>query len=503
VKRLMFAFMLGSALVTAAPAFAEEAPAAAPVAAAAEVVAAPEAVAPEVVTAVAEAAPTEAAAVAAPAPTFNKGDNAFMMMSSAFVILMSIPGLALFYGGLVRKKNMLSVLMQVFTVFCLITVLWMVYGYSVAFTEGNAFFGSLSKVFLKGVNDTSLAATWSKATPISEIIYVVFQGAFAAITCGLIVGAFAERAKFAGVLVFSVLWFTFSYLPMAHMVWYWAGPDAYTTAEAGAAATATAGWLFQKGALDFAGGTVVHINAAVAGLVGAYVVGKRVGYGKEVMAPHSLTMTMIGACLLWFGWFGFNAGSALEANGIAGLAFANTWFATAAAALSWSLAEWVLKGKPSMLGAASGAVAGLVAITPACGFVGLCGALFIGLLAGVICLWGVHGLKKLLGADDALDVFGVHGVGGILGALLTGVFASPDLGGLSWWDYVANGPGAFDIMGQVKVQAISVATTIVWSGVVSLVAFKVVDLTIGMRVTEEDERIGLDVTSHGERAYND
>ncbi len=437
------------------------------------------------------------------APVPNKGDDAFLMICAAFVILMSIPGLALFYGGLVRKKNMLSVLMQVFSVFSLISVLWMVYGYSLAFTEGNAFFGSLSKLFLNGVNDTSLAATWSKATPIHEVIYVVFQGAFAAITCGLIVGAFAERIKFSAVLLFSVIWFTFSYIPMAHMVWYWAGPDAYTDADAAAAATATAGWLFQKGALDFAGGTVVHINAAVAGLVGAYMVGKRIGYGKEAMYPHSLTMTMIGASLLWFGWFGFNAGSALEANGIAGLAFANTWIATAAAATSWMAAEWIFKKHPSLLGAASGAVAGLVAITPACGFVGVKGALIIGLLAGVICLWGVTGLKKLLGADDSLDVFGVHGVGGILGALLTGVFASPALGGLSWWDYVANGPGAFDIMGQVKVQAISVVTAIVWSGVVSVIAFKLVDLVVGLRVSEEDERIGLDVTSHGERAYND
>jgi Amt family ammonium transporter len=437
------------------------------------------------------------------APVPNKGDDAFLMICAAFVILMSIPGLALFYGGLVRKKNMLSVLMQVFSVFSLISVLWMVYGYSLVFTEGNAFFGSFSKLFLSGVNDTSLAATWSKATPIHEVIYVVFQGAFAAITCGLIVGAFAERIKFSAVLLFSVIWFTFSYIPMAHMVWYWAGPDAYTDADAAAAATATAGWLFQKGALDFAGGTVVHINAAVAGLVGAYMVGKRIGYGKEAMYPHSLTMTMIGASLLWFGWFGFNAGSALEANGIAGLAFANTWIATAAAATSWMVAEWIFKKHPSLLGAASGAVAGLVAITPACGFVGVKGALIIGLLAGAICLWGVTGLKKLLGADDSLDVFGVHGVGGILGALLTGVFASPALGGLSWWDYVANGPGAFDIMGQVKVQAISVVTTIVWSGVVSVIAFKLVDLVVGLRVSEEDERIGLDVTSHGERAYND
>ena len=439
----------------------------------------------------------------AAAPVANKGDDAFLMICSAFVILMSIPGLALFYGGLVRKKNMLSVLMQVFSVFSVISVLWMVYGYSFAFTEGNAFFGSASKIFLNGVNDTSLAATWSKATPIHEIIYVVFQGAFAAITCGLIVGAFAERMKFSAVMLFSVIWFTFSYIPMAHMVWYWAGPDAYTDADAGAAATATAGWLFQKGALDFAGGTVVHINAAVAGLVGAYMIGKRIGYGKEALYPHSLTMTMIGASLLWFGWFGFNAGSALEANGIAGLAFANTWIATAAAASSWMMAEWIFKKHPSLLGAASGAVAGLVAITPACGFVGVKGALIIGLLAGVICLWGVTGLKKLLGADDALDVFGVHGVGGILGAMLTGVLASPVLGGLSWWDYVANTSGAFDMMGQVKVQAISVVTTIVWSGVVSIIAYKLVDLVVGLRVSEEDERIGLDVTSHGERAYND
>jgi Amt family ammonium transporter len=301
-----------------------------------------------------------------------------------------------------------------------------------------------------------------------------------------------------------VLWFTFSYLPIAHRVWYWAGPDAYTDADAATAATATAGWLFQKGALDFAGGTVVHINAAVAALVGAYVVGKRIGYGKEAMLPHNMVMTMIGASLLWFGWFGFNAGSALEANGIAGLAFINTWVATAAAAVSWSFAEWIFKGKPSMLGGASGAVAGLVAITPACGFVGVNGALAIGLLAGVICLWGVHGLKKLLGADDALDVFGVHGIGGILGALLTGVFAAPSLGGTGVWDYVANGvaPG-YDILAQVKIQAIGVITTVIWSGVVAFIAYKLVDITIGMRVDEENERIGLDVTSHGERAYND
>ncbi|RZU38418.1 ammonium transporter [Fluviicoccus keumensis] len=501
MKKFLIALSLSSALFSAAPLYAEEA--AAPAAATPAVTAA--APAPAAAAAPAPAAAEAAPAAAAPAPaTTNKADDGFLMMSAAFVILMSIPGLALFYGGLVRKKNMLSVLMQVFTIFSLITVLWMIYGYSIAFTEGNAFFGSLSKVFLNGVTADSLAATWSKATTIHEMIYIVFQGAFAAITCGLIVGAFAERAKFAGVLAFTVLWFTFSYLPIAHMVWYWAGPDAYTTADAAAAATATAGLLFQKGALDFAGGTVVHINAAVAGLVGAYVIGKRVGYGKESMSPHNMVMAMIGASLLWFGWFGFNAGSALEANGIAGLAFINTWVATAAAAVSWSFAEWIFKGKPSLLGGISGAVAGLVAITPACGFVGVSGALALGLLAGIICLWGVHGLKKLLGADDALDVFGVHGVGGILGALLTGVFAAPSLGGVGIWDYVANGvaPG-YDILGQVKIQAIAVGTTIVWSGVVSFIAYKLVDMTIGLRVDEENERIGLDVTSHGERAYND
>jgi Amt family ammonium transporter len=437
-------------------------------------------------------------------PVANKGDDAFLMMSSAFVILMSLPGLALFYGGLVRKKNMLSVLMQVFTVFSMITVLWVVYGYSVAFTEGTPFFGSLSKVLLHGVTPDSLAATWNKATFIHEFIYVAFQGAFAAITCCLIIGSFAERVKFSAVLLFSIIWFTFAYLPIAHIVWYWDGPNSYTDANAAAAATAKAGFMFQKGALDFAGGTVVHINAAIAGLLGAYFVGKRRGFGKEAMYPHSLTMTMIGASLLWFGWFGFNAGSALEANGIAGLAFVNTWLATAAAAMSWLLAEWLLKKHPSLLGAASGAVAGLVAITPACGFVGVGGALVIGLLAGVVCLWGVTGLKKLLGADDALDVFGVHGVGGILGALLTGVFAAPSLGGTGIWDYVANGVAPdYSISSQLLIQAEGVLMTVVISSVVSIIAYKVVDLLIGLRVDDEQEVIGLDVSSHGERAYND
>jgi Amt family ammonium transporter len=452
---------------------------------------------------VVEAESSAATEAAAPAPAADKADDAWLMTASAFVILMSLPGLALFYGGLVRKKNMLSVLMQVFAIFSLVTVLWVVYGYSIAFTEGNPFFGSLSKVMLAGVTPDSLVATWSKGVFVHEMIYVVFQGAFAAITCCLIIGSFAERMKFSAVLAFVVIWFTFAYAPIAHIVWYWDGPNGYTDAEAAAVATGKAGYMFAKGALDFAGGTVVHINAAIAGLLGAYFLGKRRGYGKEALYPHSLTMTMIGASLLWFGWFGFNAGSALEANGIAGLAFINTWIATAAAAISWMFAEWIFKKQPSLLGAASGALSGLVAITPACGFVGIGGALAIGLLAGVICLWGVTGLKKLLGADDALDVFGVHGVGGILGAMLTGVFAAPALGGTSWWDYVANAPGAYDMAAQLKIQAQGVLTTVVISGVVAAVAYKLIDLVIGLRVDEEAEVMGLDVSSHGERAYND
>jgi len=494
MKHLFAILALLGAVSFGAPAWAEDKPAAA---ATTTAVAAPAA-------APAAGAPSAdpAAPAAAPAPVANKGDNAWVMVSAALVILMSIPGLALFYGGLVRTKNMLSVLMQVFVTFSLISVLWVVYGYSVAFTEGGAFFGVLDKVFLKGITVDSVAATFSKGVVISELAYVIFQGAFAAITCGLIVGAFAERAKFAAILVFMVIWFTLSYLPMAHMVWYWAGPDAYIDAAAGDAAGKTAGFLFQKGALDFAGGTVVHINAAMAGLVGALVIGKRIGYGRESMAPHSLTFTMIGASLLWFGWFGFNAGSALEASGGAALAMVNTWVATACATMSWMLAEWMLKGKPSMLGAASGAVAGLVAITPAAGFVGVMGAIAIGLLAGVICLWGVNGLKRLIGADDSLDVFGVHGVGGILGAILTGVFVDPALGGTGVYDYVTNKVGDFDMATQVISQLWGVGTVVVWSGVVSLVAFKLVDMVIGLRVPEEEEREGLDITSHGESAYH-
>ena len=487
MKKLFAILMLAVGLAGAAPVLAEEKAAPAASAPAAAAVA---------------AAPAEAPA-AAPAAVPNKGDTAWLIVATAMVILMSIPGLAMFYGGLVRAKNMLSVLMQVFAVFSLISILWVVYGYSLAFNEGGAFFGNLDKLFLKGVTADSIAATFSKGVVVPELIYVAFQGAFAAITCGLIVGAFAERIRFSAVLLFMALWFTFSYVPIAHMVWFWTGPDAITSAETLASETAKAGWLFQKGALDFAGGTVVHINAAVAGLVGAYLVGKRVGYGKEAMAPHSLTTTMIGASLLWFGWFGFNAGSALEANGTAALAFVNTWLATAAATLSWMLVEWMMKGKPSMLGAASGAVAGLVAITPACGFVGVGGALAIGLAAGILCLWGVNGLKRLLGADDSLDVFGVHGVGGILGALLTGVFTAPSLGGTGIFDYVANKPSPdYSIVDQLIVQATGVGTTIVWSGVVAFVAFKLVDMAIGLRVPEEEEREGLDITSHGETAYH-
>ncbi len=447
----------------------------------------------------AAAAPAEPAAVA---PVPNKGDTAWLLVCTALVIMMTVPALGLFYGGLVRKKNMLSVLMQCLVVFSLIMVLWAIYGYSLAFTEGNAFFGGFDRLFLSGITPDSVAATFSKGVVVPELAYMVFQAAFASITVCLIIGAFVERIKFSAVLLFAVLWFTFSYLPVAHMVWFWSGPDAYTDAAAAEKATAVAGWLFQKGALDFAGGTVVHINAAVAGLVGAFVVGKRIGYGKEAFKPHSLTLTMVGASLLWVGWFGFNAGSALEANGSAALAFANTLMATAAAVMSWILAEWALKGKPSMLGGASGAVAGLVAVTPAAGYVGVMGALIIGLIAGVVCLWGVSGLKKLIGADDSLDVFGVHGVGGVTGALLTGVFASPSLGGTGIYDYVANAVAPdYSIIDQVIIQATAVGTTIVVSGVVAFVSYKIVDMIVGLRVSEEEEREGLDISSHGETAY--
>jgi ammonium transporter, Amt family len=436
-------------------------------------------------------------------PVPNKGDTAFMTISTVLVILMTIPGLALFYGGLVRSKNMLSVLMQVFVVSSAIYVLWVIYGYTVAFSGGSPFFGGFDKLFFKGITPDSIAATFSKGVVIPEFTFAAFQATFAAITCTLIVGSFAERAKFSAVLLFCVLWFTFSYLPVAHMVWYWDGPDAITDAASLETVTAAAGWLWAKGALDFAGGTVVHINAAVAGLVGAYVIGKRVGYGKESMAPHSLTLTMVGASLLWVGWFGFNAGSNLEANGVAALAFVNTLVATAAATLAWITGEALAKGKASMLGAASGAVAGLVAITPACGFVGPMGAIAIGVAGGFLGLWGVNGLKRLLGADDSLDVFGVHGVCGIVGALLTGVFAAPSLGGTGVFDYVTNAVNPdYSIVDQVIIQATAIGTTIVWSAVVSFIAYKLVDIVLGLRVTEEEEREGLDISSHGETAYH-
>lgn len=492
-------------------AHAEDSVAAAPVAASATVEAspAPASAAQAALPAAAPAAPA-AEAASAPAPTPNKGDVAWMMVSTLLVILMTVPGLALFYGGLVRSKNMLSVLMQVMVTFSLIVVLWFIYGYSLAFTEGNAYVGGLDRVFMKGIWDNvagtfANGATFSKGVVIPEIVFAAFQATFAGITCALIVGSFAERIKFSAVLLFMVLWFTFSYLPMAHMVWFWMGPDAYASADVVDAMNAKAGLIWQMGALDFAGGTVVHINAAVAGLVGAYMVGKRIGYGKEAFTPHSLTLTMVGAALLWVGWFGFNAGSALEANGFAALAFINTFAATAAAVLGWCLGEALHKGKASMLGAASGAVAGLVAITPAAGNVGIVGALVIGLLAGLICLWGVTGLKKLLGADDSLDVFGVHGVGGILGALLTGVFNSPNLGGPSlvadWTTVAMVTPDAYAIGAQVWTQLKAVLITIVWSGVVSLIAYKIVDVVIGLRVPEDEEREGLDITAHGETAY--
>ncbi len=449
--------------------------------------------APAAEAAVAVAAPVAAAVAEAPVP--NKGDTAWMLVATILVILMTLPGLALFYGGLVRVKNMLSMLAQVFAIFCLIAILWVTYGYSLAFTGGGMvdFIGGFSKAFLAGVTPDAVAETFSKGVVIPEMLFMVFQLTFAAITVALTVGGFAERIKFSALLVFAGLWFTFSYLPIAHMVWYWGGPSAYADPS---------GFLFGKGALDFAGGTVVHINAAMAALMGAIVLGKRIGYGKEPMAPHSLTMTMIGASLLWVGWFGFNAGSNLEATGTAVLAMVNTVVATAAAAFSWMVAEWMIKGKPSMLGLASGAVAGLVAVTPACGFIGPMGAIVLGLAAGVLCLWGVTGLKKLLGIDDSLDVFGVHGVGGILGAMATGVLAAPSMGGTGVFDYATGKVAEYSISGQLVSQAWGVGVTILWSGVVSFVLFKLIDMVMGLRVPEEAEREGLDTTAHGERAYN-
>ncbi len=475
MKKLFASFILGLSLLSFGSAALAQAPAAPEAAVAASAAAEAPAAAPAPAPVAAEAAPAEAPAAAeAPAPKIDSGDTAWMLTSTLLVILMTIPGLALFYGGLGRSKNMLSVLMQVFVVFSLVSLLWAIYGYSLAFSGEGKFLGGLDKIFLKGVNQETFGAL----ATIPEYVFIAFQGTFAAITVALIVGSFAERIKFAAVLIFSVLWFTFSYVPMAHIVW-------------------GGGLLAADGALDFAGGTVVHINAGIAGLVGAYMVGKRIGYGKEALTPHSLTLTMVGASLLWVGWFGFNAGSAGAANANAGLAFINTVLATAAATLSWIAGEALHKGKGSMLGAASGAVAGLVAVTPAAGFVGPMGSIVIGLISGVVCLWGVSGLKRLLNVDDAFDVFGVHGVGGIVGAILTGVFAAQSLGGTG-----GLAPDTFAMGAQVWIQVKSVLFTIVWSGVVAFIAYKIADLLVGLRVSEEAEREGLDITSHGETAYN-
>jgi ammonium transporter, Amt family len=464
---------------------------------------------------------------AAPAaPTPDKGDTAWMLVSSILVLLMVVPGLALFYGGLVRTKNMLSVLTQVFAIASIAALVWVFYGYSLAFTNGgglNGYVGGLSKAFLSGVDATTVAATFSNGVVIPEYVYLCFQMTFAMITPALIVGAFAERMKFSALILFTVLWLTFIYFPIAHMVWYWGGPDvignaakavadaadpaAKATAQAGLdAALADAGLVFQWGALDFAGGTVVHINAGIAGLVGALLIGKRVGYGRDLIAPHSLTMTMIGAALLWVGWFGFNAGSNLEANGTAALAMINTFVATAAAGLSWLFVEWGAKGKPSLLGLVSGAIAGLVAVTPASGFAGPMGSIVLGLIAGAVCYVFCSSVKNALGYDDSLDVFGIHCIGGIIGAIGTGILVNPALGGAGIPDYVSS-PGTLVVADYVFgtavwAQAKAVVLTLVWSGVGSAILYKLVDVVIGLRVTQEEEREGLDLADHGERAYN-
>jgi len=452
-------------------------------------------------------------------PVVNKGDNAWMLTSTVLVLLMTIPGLALFYGGLVRTKNMLSVLTHVFYTVCIVTVLWMLYGYSMAFTGGSVWVGGLSKAFLAGVTPDSKAATFSVGANISELVYMCFQMTFAAITPALIVGAFAERMKFSAVALFIPLWVTLIYFPIAHMVWYWAGPDAIDAAAKALAAAADpaakaaaqakldevmndAGQVFIWGAIDFAGGTVVHINAGIAGLVGAILVGKRIGLGKELMPPHSLTMSMIGASLLWVGWFGFNAGSNLEASGGAALAMTNSFVATAAAALSWMFAEWIFKGKPSLLGAISGCVAGLVAVTPAAGYAGPMGALVLGIIVGPVCLFFVSTVKNMFGYDDALDVFGVHCIGGIVGAIGTGILVAPALGGAGIMDYTTGKIADYDFATQVWAQFKAVLMTLAWSGIGSFILYKVVDFTVGLRPSVEKEREGLDLTDHGERAYN-
>jgi ammonium transporter, Amt family len=444
------------------------------------------------------AGPIKAPTVEQMAGMVNKGDTTWMLVSSALVLLMAIPALALFYGGLVRTKNMLSVLMQVFMIVCIVAILWVAFGYSVAFTGGSPYFGGLSKAFLNGVNAGTYAATFSNNVYIPEYAFVIFQMTFACITPGLIVGAFAERVKFWPLMLFSVLWVTVVYLPVAHMVWYWSGPDFLSDN------TADAGFLWGMGALDFAGGTVVHINAGIAGLMGCLVIGKRLGLGKENLSPHSLTMTMIGASLLWVGWFGFNAGSNLEANGLAALAFINTFVATAAAALSWVVIEQLRHGRPSLLGAVTGAVAGLVAITPASGFASPMMSVVLGLLVSPACYFFVSTVKGKMGYDDSLDVFGVHCIGGIIGAIGTAVVADPSLGGQGWFDYTVFPavPGTYDMAGQLMTQIKAVLVTLIWSGGVSLVLFKGIDMVFGLRPSADDERQGLDQTSHGESAYN-
>ena len=444
------------------------------------------------------AGPIKAPDAAAMAGMVNKGDTTWMLVSSALVLLMAIPALGLFYGGLVRTKNMLSVLMQVFMIVCLVAILWVTFGYSLAFTGGSPYVGGLSKAFLSGVNASTFAATFSNNVYIPEYAFVIFQMTFACITPGLIVGAFAERIKFWPLMLFSGLWVTLVYFPVAHMVWYWSGPDFLSDN------TADAGLLWGMGALDFAGGTVVHINAGIAGLMGCLVIGKRLGHGKENMAPHSLTMTMIGASMLWVGWFGFNAGSNLEANGLAALAFINTFVATAAAALAWVIVEQIRHGRPSLLGAVTGAVAGLVAITPASGYASPMASILMGLAVSPICYFFVSTVKGKLGYDDSLDVFGVHCIGGIVGAIATGIVADPSLGGQGWYDYTVFPAvaGTYDMAAQLIVQVKAVGVTLLWSGGVSFLLFKGIDMVFGLRPVADDERQGLDQTSHGESAYN-
>ncbi|HKQ46146.1 MAG TPA: ammonium transporter [Rhizomicrobium sp.] len=445
----------------------------------------------------AQAAPTP--------PTPDKGDTAWMLVSTILVLLMIVPGLALFYGGLVRSKNMLSVLTQTLVITCIVMVVWALWGYSESFTDGgglNTYVGGFSKAFLKGVDPSTVVETFSRGVVIPEIVFVAFQMTFAAITTALVIGGFAERMKFSAICVFSVLWPTLVYFPIAHMVWWWPGPEFASTNPADAT-VAGAGMIWGFGALDFAGGTVVHINAGIAALIGAILCGKRIGYKAEPMAPHSLTLTMVGASLLWVGWFGFNAGSNLEANGYAGLAMINTFLATAAAGVAWPLVEWIVKGKPSLLGAASGVVAGLVAITPAAGFAGPVGAIVLGLIVSPVCLFFVSVIKNKLGYDDSLDVFGVHCIGGIIGAIATGILVNPALGGAGIVDYTAGGAAVYPgLVPQVIAQAKGVLTTLLWSGIGSLIVFGLIKMTIGLRVKEEVEREGLDIAEHGERAYN-